>query len=105
MKATNKTEAQRIAYFGMKKMEKEGGYAFTEGTVSNWFNVVKEQDGTTYGVLLLEKRGVCNCPFWEENSEFGACKHIYWIREELAKEADFQSLTETDPRWLHGGGI
>lgn len=104
MKCETKTEAQRVAYFGMKKMQKTGGYALERTRVENGF-LVRKDDGGVYGVAVAPKHGGCSCPFYHDNVEFGICKHIYWVREELANEANFQSLCESAPANVLRGGI
>ena len=102
MKATNKIEASRIAYFGMRKMYQQGGYALenTKDPLKKW--VVKE-DGAMYLVSVKPEARRCDCPFFEENAEFAVCKHIYYVQEEIRREDNFQNLTDT--LGLHGGGI
>ncbi len=94
MKCETKQEAQRVAYFGMLKMQREGGYTREATTLPGGF-LVRKDDGGVYGVAVEVKHAGCTCPFYAENREFGICKHIYWVREELNQEANFQSLGET----------
>jgi len=102
MKCETKAEAQRVAYFGMKKMQREGNYTLEATRVKNGF-LVRKDGGDTYGVVVEGKHPACSCPFYAENASFEVCKHIYWVREELAKYADFRSLCES--LGLHGDGV
>ena len=104
MKCETKTEAQRVAFFGMKKMQKAGTYALFTGEFSGKW-IVEKEDGTAYSVLLTRTQGTCNCPFYHDNVDHAICKHIYWVREELAQYANFQSLCESAPANVLRGGI
>ncbi len=80
---TIKTE--RIAKAGAAKMTDQG-YTFTQDTISPNTYYVGRPGSKPYLVCpdtdpILT---YCNCPFAEEN---GFCKHIEWLRDELAHEA------------------
>lgn len=104
MKCETKNEASRIAYAGLRKMYREGGYTLEAGADATKKFVVKE-DGTMYLVWAHKDQPYCDCAFFEENAEFGICKHVAYVREEIRKEANFQSLCETIPANVLRGGI
>lgn len=86
MKATTKTQAQRIAYFGAKKMQ-DGGYRMERTRWIGTYEIRKDGDGRAYRVRVGHRSmpDTCNCPFFTENAEHGICKHIYWVRWELER--------------------
>ena len=93
--APNKATAQRIAYFGARKMANEGGYALERTSYANLFNVRKSADGLAYTVKLAYTTGLgkqvpasCNCAYYRKNSQFHICKHIYWVQWQVQGEAD-----------------
>ena len=89
MKAQTKTQAQRIAYFGAKKMQ-EGGYHIRPTRWVGNVDVVKDGDGRAYSVRVGARNvpDTCNCPFFRENAEHGVCKHIYWVRWQLEAQEE-----------------
>ncbi len=96
MKATTQIQATRVAEAGAKKMEREG-YTFTSQVdflpIANQTRfTVKKADGTRYNVNLHSE--TCNCPFYRENSEFKACKHLTWMASEKAQLVDLEARAE-----------
>jgi hypothetical protein len=92
MKAENKTVAQRIAYFGAKKME---GYTFTKTGVFPPTYEVRTPDNQrgymvrpAYQTRLYGKQvpASCSCGFARENEEYHTCKHLYWLGWQLKAE-------------------
>ncbi len=92
MKAENKTTAQRIAYFGAKKMV---GYTFTKTAVFPPTYEVRTPDNQrgymvrpAYETRLLKKAvpALCSCGFARENEEYHVCKHLYWLGWQLKAE-------------------
>jgi len=79
---TIKTE--RIAQAGAKKMSAQGYTFAPEGDGVNF--IVTNPEGVGYLVNpdTDELLAYCGCPFAKEN---GHCKHIEWLRDELAHEA------------------
>jgi hypothetical protein len=72
-----------------------GGYALATTARYGIVSVVKEADGTTYRANTgnpSNSHRSCTCPFFAQNAEFGACKHIYWAMSELEKIASLESL-------------
>lgn len=97
MQCTSKTQAQRMAYFGARKMS-EAGYLLRTTQWEGFYDVVKDEE-TLYSVRIGDPvmPDSCTCPFFTENKEFGICKHLYWTRWQVEAEADAASLAESDP--------
>ena len=76
-------QTQRIAEAGAKKMSDQG-YTWEADTNGVTFYVTNPE-GVEYTVNpdTDEILAYCNCPFAKEN---GFCKHIVWLRDELARE-------------------
>jgi hypothetical protein len=88
MKCTTKKEASRIAFFGARKMDAQG-YTYQRLDIWNWW--VSNPSGGGYNVAIFDSgEAHCGCPFFDENSEFGTCKHIARVqglkKDEEARE-------------------
>ena len=78
-------QTERIAQAGAKKMSAQG-YTFTPADDAGAFYVQKPGAAKPY---LTDPNAepiltYCSCPFAQEN---GLCKHIVWLRDELARDA------------------
>lgn len=86
MQAKTKQEARRIAYFGAKKMDDQG-YRYERLDIWNWW--VSSPASGGYNVALFDSGEThCGCKFFEENTEFGTCKHIMRLQWLVKEEAD-----------------
>lgn len=105
--APNKATAQRIAYFGARKMVTEGGYTLERTSYASLFHVRKSADGLAYTVKLAYTTGLgklvpatCNCAYYRKNSQYHTCKHIYWTQWQVQGEAD-QAARDTEEDSYH----
>ncbi len=76
-------QTERIAKAGAAKMSAQG-YTFTPADATGTHDVI-HPDGHKY-LVCPDTNPIltyCNCPFAKEN---GLCKHIVWLRDELARE-------------------
>ena len=103
MKYKDKKEASRIAYFGARKMD-AAGYKFE--TIDQFNRWCATPAGGGYNVAIFESgEADCGCKFFEENAEFGVCKHtmrLRWLlqdeRETFAREEAEDALAEASIR-------
>lgn len=95
MTVTTKAEARRIAYFGAKKMDAQG-YTYQRLDVWNW--QVNNPAGGFYTVSIYESGDAfCGCKFFEENAQFGACKHtarVGWLKAEADRQAEEDAIAD-----------
>jgi len=88
MVATSKIQAERVAQAGARKMEAQG-YTFTRSAANpGVFRIIKPEGGFYFVQDGPNMEPHCMCPFFADNSAFGTCKHIAWLRAELAWQAD-----------------
>lgn len=106
MQATTKQEANRIAFFGARKMD-EQGYRY-EQVGGSWLMTTPDGD-KTYWVATKDAAGnaLCDCAFFAENKTFGVCKHITRARQMEADQiAQAERMAEEDriaqdaERWM-----
>ena len=88
MKCTDKKTAERIAFFGARKMD-EQGYRY-EQVGGSWLMTTPQGD-KTYWVATKDAAGnaLCDCAFFAENKELLVCKHIArarWMEADQATE-------------------
>ncbi len=94
MKATTKMQAERIAQAGAAKMSaekytiKNSAFAALYG---RQFMVINRESGARYTVSIDPEKTFCACPFFQENREFGICKHLVKAREEAAWQASVEA--------------
>ena len=90
MKATTKTQAERIAKAGAKKMNAETHTikgSSIKSLIGKQFTITNNESGERYTTSIDPKKTYCSCPFFQENKEFGVCKHIEYAKEDVAWEA------------------
>ena len=75
MICTDKKMAERVAFFGAKKMASEG---YRYGQVGGSWLMTTPQGDKTYWVATKDAAGnaLCDCAFFAANKQFGTCKHI-----------------------------
>ena len=101
MVCTDKKMAQRVAFFGMKKMLTAGTYTLEQGSREGaWWVLSPTAEYLVY-LPTKTRRAHCDCPFFADNAEFGVCKHLYFIQnhlkeQEKAQEEDGYHLRYTD---------
>ncbi len=101
MKATTKTQAERIAKAGSFKM---AGYTFQPYAGCEHAGKVVKPSGEFYRVNT--KASTCNCKFYQENYRFQTCKHIVFAKAEIEwtarvnEEAAAREEFETFGRYL-----
>jgi hypothetical protein len=90
MKYTAET-ARRIALAGVTKMYQQG-YAFERAEPNSdpdRFFVIKPS-GIKYRVTVFDagrgERGYCSCPFSDNGWENVTCKHVEFVRDQIAAE-------------------
>ncbi len=89
MKATTKIQAERVAKAGAAKMNalthtmKDCSIKRLRGIQ---FTIINNDNAARYTVSIDPAKTFCGCPFFRENREFGACKHIEYARQEQAWE-------------------
>ena len=88
MKVFNQTTANRVARAGFAKMTADDYTLFAPVfDVADEWHVAKNDGETTYTIKVTGKSEgeptyTCNCGFFEENPQFGICKHILLVHEE-----------------------
>lgn len=101
MEVNDKKTAERIAFFGARKMT-EQGYTLE---ATRWAGVydVRRPDGVAYGIKLpsvtrlgQKVAATCRCAFYRANPQFGTCKHIVWAGWSAAAEAERQAQDDAD---------
>lgn len=86
MKCTTKAQAEAIAKAGSFKMYEGKNYtmdaqvAFLPRLAQTRFWITNLDSKARYNVNTYQ--GICNCPFFLENREFGVCKHLLYARAE-----------------------
>ena len=109
MKAATTIQAEKIARAGWLKMtaEKYTVKACTiKSLIGKQFTIINHENGKRYTTSIDPKKTFCSCPFFQENKEFGVCKHIYRAQEEAADLARWQEEEEARAeyagygRWL-----
>lgn len=90
MKYTQET-ARRIALAGVDKMYRAGYVweaAEPQGDPDKF--MVTKPDGTVYRVVIADsgrgERGYCSCPFSDHGWENVTCKHVEFVRDQIAAE-------------------
>ena len=90
MTATTQTQASRIAQAGARKMTADK-YTVKNTTIAalygKSFTVINHETGARYTTSIDPAKMFCSCGFFQENREFGTCKHLVKCREEAAWEA------------------
>lgn len=99
MQCQTKAEAQRIAFFGAKKINApESGYRVMLISRPNAVGTqayIANPGGYEYAITRTRSgKETCDCPFYRENEAYGICKHLYAYRWE--KEAQEQRRAEED---------
>ena len=90
MKAATKIQAERIAKSGAAKMNalthavKDSSLKALRG---KQFTITNNKTGARYTTSIDPAKTFCACPFYQENREFGICKHIEHLKDEAAWEA------------------
>jgi hypothetical protein len=80
----SKQMAYRVATVGAKKMGAE--YRYERLDTMNWW--VSNPAGGGYNVAIYSDNSTfCGCKFFEENAEYGVCKHLIKLRWNLKDEA------------------
>lgn len=98
-----KKDAQRIAYFGMQKMLREGGYALSQGKSSPRLWWVDKEGGNAYLVTLGTPTvpASCDCLFFKNNERHGVCKHLYFVQHKIKEqEEEAARQAEEDSYWI-----
>ncbi len=94
MKAATLTQATKIAQAGARKMTADK-YTLKPSSfkslIGKQFRVVNLETGARYTTSIDPKKTFCSCPFFQENKEFGTCKHIERCREEAADLARWKA--------------
>ncbi len=98
MICTSKGQAEAVAKAGFNKMVASGEYStlppFNEGDP---YFVCKNDEETFYRVDVYTDRMVCACPFYKENKQFGVCKHVLYVADELATLAAEEAHEAAQP--------
>jgi len=94
MKATSKQQAERIAKAGAAKMTAET-HLIKPSSIKRWagvqFTFVNLESGARYTTSIDPANTFCSCPFYRENREHKACKHIVKAGEEAAWAASVEA--------------
>ena len=92
----SKKMAVRVAIAGALKMNAEG-YTFEPSAVGG---NVRRADGKGYAVVVptQELRGDCTCLFFNENWDFGTCKHSVWAGWQVATAAEREAQQAWEDR-------
>jgi predicted nucleic acid-binding Zn finger protein len=98
MVCTTKIQAERVAKAGAAKMDAQGYCIENSGfraLYNRQFRIFKGNEKTSaYTVSIEEGKTFCTCAFFRGNREFGTCKHIEKCREEAARQAWYDAMTE-----------
>ncbi len=100
MKATTKIQAERVAAAGAAKMSGQG-YTFRLYAGHDGAGHVINPQGDRYRVNT--QAGVCNCPFYRENWQFGTCKHLVWLKAEFDWQARADAEAADCAEWEEYG--
>ncbi len=97
MKATTKTQAERIAIAGWLKMTADKYTvkpSAIKGLIGKQFRIVNLEAEVTYHTSIDPKKTFCTCPFFQENKQFSICKHVLRAQEEAADLARWEEEEE-----------